>query len=85
MDKKDYHFYIKVRTTLSMSRTIIRNELIIIFGDEALSYAIVAKWTQCFRQDREEIEDEAFPGRRVTETTDKDTQQICDAAMTACM
>ncbi|CAF5030254.1 unnamed protein product, partial [Rotaria sp. Silwood1] len=78
MDKENYHFYIKVRTALGISPTIIRDELATVFGDEAPSYATVARWTQWFREGREEIEDEARPGRPVTETTDENIEQIRD-------
>ncbi|CAF4339270.1 unnamed protein product [Rotaria sp. Silwood2] len=79
MDKENYRFYIKVCATLGISPTIIRDELTTVFGYEAPSCATVARWAQWFREGREEIEDEARPGRPVTETTDEHIEQICDA------
>ncbi|CAF1468251.1 unnamed protein product [Rotaria sp. Silwood1] len=79
MDKENYRFYIKVRTALGISPTLIRDELMTVFGDEAPSYATVARWAQWFREGREEIEDEARPGRPMTETTDENIEQIHDA------
>ncbi|CAF5140816.1 unnamed protein product, partial [Rotaria sp. Silwood1] len=79
MHKENYRFYIKVRTALGISPTIIRDELTIAFGDEAPPYATVSRWAQWFREGREEIEDEARPGRPVTETTDENIEQIRDA------
>ncbi|CAF5042646.1 unnamed protein product, partial [Rotaria sp. Silwood1] len=67
------------RTALGISSAIIRDELTTVFGDEALSYATVARWAQWFREGREEIEDEARPGRPVSETTDENIEQIRDA------
>ena len=79
MNKENYRFYIKVRTALGISPTIIHDELTRVFADEAPSYRTVAQWAQSFREGREEIEDEARPGRPVTETTDENIEQIRDA------
>ncbi|CAF5145512.1 unnamed protein product, partial [Rotaria sp. Silwood1] len=79
MDKENYYFYIKVRTAVGISPTIIRDELTTVFGDKAPPYATVARWAQWFREGREEIEDEARLGRPVTETTDENIEQMRDA------
>ena len=50
--------YIKVRTALHIQPTIIHDELCTVFGDEAPSFRTVARWSQWFREGREEIEDE---------------------------
>ena len=76
MEKENFRFYIKVRTALNIRPTIIHDELRTVFGDEAPSFSIVARWSQWFRKGREEIEDEVRPGRSITETTSANIEQV---------
>ncbi|CAF4010266.1 unnamed protein product [Rotaria sp. Silwood1] len=76
MDKENNCFYIKVRIALSIPPTIIHDELTTVFEDEDPSYRTVARWAQWFRKGREDIVDEARPGRLVTETTDEKIEKI---------
>ena len=76
MEKENFRFYIKVRTALNIRPTIIHDELRTVFGDEAPSFRSVARWSQWFREGREEIEDETRPGRPITETTSENIEQV---------
>ncbi|CAF3204735.1 unnamed protein product, partial [Rotaria sp. Silwood2] len=76
MEKENFRFYIKVRTALNIRPTIIHDELRTVFGDEAPSFSTVARWSQWFREGREEIKDEARPGRPITETTSENIEQV---------
>jgi hypothetical protein len=69
MDKENFRFYIKVRTALNIQARIIYEELHSVFGDQAPGLRTVERWSQLFRQGREDIEDEARSGRPITETT----------------
>ena len=76
MNKENFRFYIKVRTALGIQPTTIYDELSAVFGDEAPSFRSVARWSKWFREGREEIEDEARPGRPITETTSENIEQV---------
>lgn len=76
MEKKNFQFYIKVRTTLSIRPTIIHDEVRTVISDEATSFSIVARWSQWFPEDRGEIEDEAQLRRPATQTTSRNIEQV---------
>ena len=76
MNKESFRFYIKVRTALNISAGAIYDELYSVCGDQAPSYATVKRWAKWFREGGEEIEDEARPGRPVTETTFENIEQV---------
>ena len=76
MSKENFRFYIKVRTALNISAGAIYDELYSFCGDQAPSYAIAKRWAKWFREGREEVEDEARPGRPVTETTSENIEQV---------
>ncbi|CAF4630581.1 unnamed protein product [Rotaria sp. Silwood2] len=76
MNTENFRFYIKVRTAVNIEARTIHEELHMVFGDEAPSYRTVARWTQWFREGREEIEDEELSGRPVTETTLDNIEEI---------
>lgn len=78
MEKENFRFYIKVRTALNIGPTIIHDELRRVFGDEAPSFSTIARWSQWFREGREEIADEVQSGRPITETTSENIEQIRD-------
>ena len=78
MNKENFRFYIKVRTALDIQPTIIHDELYTVFNDEAPSFRTVARWSQWFREGREEIEDQPRTGRPITETTSENIEQVQD-------
>ncbi|CAF3798296.1 unnamed protein product, partial [Rotaria sp. Silwood1] len=64
------------RTALDIQARTIHDELYTVFGNKAPSYRTVARWSQRFRESREEVEDEDRPGRPVTETTSENIEQV---------
>ncbi|CAF1272185.1 unnamed protein product [Adineta ricciae] len=75
-DKENFRAYIKVRTALSIQLKTIHDELYSVFGNQAPSYGRVTKWSKWFREGREAVEDHPRPGRRVTETTPENIEEI---------
>ena len=78
MNKEHFRFYIKVRTALDIEPIVIHNESNTVFGNEAPTLRTVQRWSKCFREGREEVEDEERPGRPITETTSENIEQVCD-------
>ncbi|CAF1560280.1 unnamed protein product, partial [Adineta ricciae] len=76
MDKEHFRFYIKTRTALNILAKDIHNELYSVHGDQAPSFRTVKRWNKWFHEGREEVEDEARPGRPITETTDENIEQV---------
>ncbi|CAF3874117.1 unnamed protein product [Rotaria sp. Silwood1] len=76
MNKENFRYYIKVRAALNIPASVIYDELYPVHGDQTPSYRTVRRWAQWFREGREEIEDEARPGRPITETTSENIEQI---------
>ena len=76
MDKEHFRFYIKTRTALKIPAKDIHNELYSVHGDQAPSFRTVKRWYKWFHEDREEVEDEARPGRPIIETTDENIEQV---------
>ncbi|CAF3769436.1 unnamed protein product, partial [Rotaria sordida] len=76
MDKENFRFYIKVRTALNIQAIAIHDELRTVFGDDAPSFLTVARWAQCFHEDREDIQDEERSGRSVAEIIPENTEQV---------
>ncbi len=76
MSKENFRFYIKVRTALNIPPGVIYDELYSIYSEQAPSYATVKRWAKSFNEGREEIEDEARPGRPVTETTSDNIEEV---------
>ena len=76
MSIENFRFYIKVRTALNISAGAIYDELYSVYGDQAPSYATVKRWAKWFCEGGEEIEDEARPGRPITETTSENIEQV---------
>ena len=54
------------------------NELSTVFGDEAPPLRTVQRWSEWFRDGREDIEDEERAGRPIAETATENIQQIQD-------
>jgi histone-lysine N-methyltransferase SETMAR len=65
-----------VRTALSIPARVIHDELRSVYGDEAPGLSTIERWSKLFRDDREEIEDKARPGRTTTETTTENIEQV---------
>ncbi len=76
MSAENFHFYIKVRTTLNIQSRIIHDELNSVYGDQASSLRTVERWLKLFRDCREDIEDKPRPGRPITETTFENIEQF---------
>jgi transposase len=76
MSTENVRFYIKVRTELHIPPSAIHNELSSVYGDQAPALKTVQRWSKSFRERREEIEDEARPGRPITETTVENIEQV---------
>lgn len=76
MTTENFHFYIKVRTALNISPSIIHDELSSVLGDQTPSLRTVQRWSKAFREGREEMEDEGRPGRPITETTAENIEQV---------
>ena len=76
MDKEKFRFYIKVRTALDIPARIIYDEVCSVFGDQASGLRKVERWSKLFREGREVAEDEAKPGRSVTEITAENIEQV---------
>jgi hypothetical protein len=76
MNMENFRFYIKVRTALNIQPKSIHDELYSVFGDQAPAYSTVAKWSKCFREGREDIEDQPRLGRPVTETTSENIEEV---------
>ncbi|CAF4124123.1 unnamed protein product [Rotaria sordida] len=76
MTTENFRFYTKVRTALNIQARIIHDELYSVYGDQAPSLRAVERWSKLFREDREEVEDEARHGRPITETTSENIKRI---------
>ena len=76
MNKENFRFFIKVHTALNIRLTIIHDELHCVFGDKALSFQTVARWSHWFRKGREEVEDKDRSGRPITVATVENIEQI---------
>ncbi|CAF4444448.1 unnamed protein product, partial [Rotaria sp. Silwood2] len=58
-----------MRTALSIQPKSIYDELYSLFGGQAPTYNTVTRWSKCFCEVQEEIEDQPQPGRPIVETT----------------
>ena len=76
MTTENFRFYIKMRTALYIQARIIHDELYAVYGDEAPSLRTVERWSMFFREGREEVEDEARPGRPITQTTSDNIEKV---------
>ena len=76
MTTENFRFYIMVRTALHIQTRIIHDELYTVYGDEASSLGTVERWPMFFREGREEVEDEAWPGRPITQTTSDNIEKV---------
>ncbi|CAF3998183.1 unnamed protein product [Rotaria magnacalcarata] len=65
-----------MRTALNVQARVIYEELYSVFADEGPPLRTVERWAKWFREGHEEVDDEARPGRPVTETTTENIEQI---------
>ncbi len=63
-------------TALNILASVIYDELYSVHGDQAPSLRTVERWSTWFREGREEVEDEARPGRPVTTTVSENIEQV---------
>lgn len=68
--------YIKMRTALDISATVIKEELDLILPKTAYSYRSVANWSNQFKAGRQSVEDEPRSGRPSTATTKANIQRV---------
>ena len=73
---ENFGFYIKVRNELDTPPSTIHNELFSVGGDQVPSLRTAQRWCKLFREEREEIGDEARSGTPITETTAENTGQV---------
>lgn len=76
MSTENFRFYIKMRTELDIPPSTIHNELSSVYGDQAPSLRTVQRQSKFFREGREKLEDEARPGRPITESTAEHIEQV---------
>ncbi|CAF4422672.1 unnamed protein product, partial [Didymodactylos carnosus] len=76
MSKENIRFYIKMRTALNIQPRVIYEELYAVHGDQVPCLRTVERWCKRFREGRDDLEDEARPGRPVTETTTENIEQV---------
>lgn len=60
--------YIKNRCKLGISANLIFNEIQALYGEHAVSYRTVARWTKKFRDGVESLEDNPRTGIKVSKT-----------------
>ncbi|CAF4246622.1 unnamed protein product, partial [Rotaria sordida] len=67
------------RTALNIPAKDIHEELCFVCGDEtsSLKMKTIEEWSKCFREGREEAEDEVRSDSLVIETTSENIEQVC--------
>ena len=58
----------RIGVTLELEQKNIFNEIQALYGDHAISYRTVARWTKKFREGVESLEDNPRTGRKVSNT-----------------
>ena len=76
MDDEFYRYYIKLRTILGINAKTICEELTDPLESRASSYATVKKWAKCFRDGREDVDDDLRSGRPVSMLTDENIERV---------
>ena len=61
--------YIKNRSRLGYSAKVIFSDIQALFGDNAVSYRTVSRWTKKFREGLESVENKPGTGRKVSNNT----------------
>ena len=65
----EIRMYIKNRSKLGYSAKVIFNDIQASFGDNAVSYRIVSRWTKKFQEGLESVENKPGTGRKVSNHT----------------
>ncbi|CAF1090572.1 unnamed protein product [Rotaria sordida] len=65
-----------MRTALNIEVRVISEEVYSVHAGQAPCLRTVEKWCKRFREDQEELEDKARPGRSFTETTRENIEQV---------
>ena len=76
MSTENIRFYIKMRTALNIQAPVIYEELYAVYGDQAPCLRTAERWCKRFHEGQEELENEARPGRPITETTPENIEQV---------
>ncbi|XP_065662665.1 histone-lysine N-methyltransferase SETMAR-like [Hydra vulgaris] len=76
MEKFEYRAYIKTRALLGVSAQAISDELVLVHGNQAPKYSIVAKWATLFKDGRESLEDDPRSGHPRTTYTAKNIERV---------
>ena len=63
-------------TALNIQPRVIYEELYTVHGDQVPRLRTVERWCKRFREGQDDLEDEARPGRPVTETTSENIEQV---------
>ncbi|CAF1063163.1 unnamed protein product [Rotaria sordida] len=73
----EYNRYcIKIRTILGINPKTIHEELATALRLKVPSYPTVAEWAKCFREGREDVNDDPRSGRPVSELTDENIELV---------
>ena len=76
IEKIEYRAYIKTCALLGKLAIVIADELMSAYGDLTPIYSTDAKWTACFKEGRENIEDNHRSGRPITLHTDANIELV---------
>ncbi|CAF4343887.1 unnamed protein product [Rotaria sp. Silwood2] len=76
MNKENFRFYVKVRTTLNVQVKDIHDELCTVCGDKTPSLKVIEKWSKWFREGQEQVEDDTQSDSSAIETTSENTEQV---------
>ncbi|CAF3845457.1 unnamed protein product [Rotaria sp. Silwood1] len=63
-------------TALNIPARVAHNEVYSVDGDQAPSFRTARRWKKWFREGREEVEDEARPGRPITKIIYGNIEQV---------
>ena len=76
MDKLDYRAIIRFLTIKNIGNNDVHNELLNVYGGEALVLFTVKNWSQQFRLTRKSIHDVEQTGRPIDAPSDENVEQI---------
>ena len=76
MNNEYNRYYIRIRTILGIAPMTIHEKLATALGPDAPAYRIVAKWAECFREGREDVNDDLRSDRPVSELTDENIELV---------
>ena len=62
----EIRMYMKNRSKFGYSAKVIFNDIQALFGDNAVSYRSVSRWTKKFREGLESVENKPGTGRKVS-------------------